>query len=172
MSETKPSSGNTISFSKRKVTSPSFQRLYDEGMQLVEETATYLDGDGRKEAKFLTRPGTSLYAAESMRLTTRLMQVSSWLLLHRAHNSGEMTELQVSEERGKIRLDTRSAETDVAGWDELPQPFLDLIARSLRLQHRVRRFDEELYPSDHQQAPLGDNPVNAQINLLRTAFGR
>jgi len=170
MSVSSPNQANTISFSEHKIASPAFQKLYDEGMSLVEETATYLDGAGRTDAKFLSRPATSLYAAESMRLTTRLMQVSSWLLLHRAHNAGEMTANQVEEERVKIRLDSTSADRETAGWEEQPAQFLDLIARSLRLQHRVRCLDSELYP-DTSTRSFKDNPVTAQLNLLKTAFG-
>jgi regulator of CtrA degradation len=117
MSGSSSFAANTISFSKRKIASPAFQRLYDEGMTLVEETASYLDGEGRTHAKYLSRPATSLYAAESMRLTTRLMQISSWLLLHRANNSGEMTADQIEEERVKIRLDSASADRETVGWN-------------------------------------------------------
>lgn len=53
-------------------------------MDLVEETAAYLDGVGCVEAKALDRAVNLTYATESMRLTTRLMQLASWLLLHRA----------------------------------------------------------------------------------------
>jgi len=49
-------------------------------MDLVEETAAYLDGDGRTEAKTLERSVSLTYATESMRLTTRLMQLASWLV--------------------------------------------------------------------------------------------
>lgn len=162
---------NTVSFSQRKIASRSFQTLYEEGMMLVEETASYLDGEGRQRAKDLNRTATSLYAAESMRLTTRLMQISSWLLLHRAQNAGEVTECQVSDERAKIRLDTSSAERDADGWEDLPQEFLTLISRSLRLQHRVACLDRELYAPETAEIEDTDNPVSAQMNLLRTAFG-
>ncbi|MEM0900485.1 MAG: DUF1465 family protein [Pseudomonadota bacterium] len=171
MAVIKHSIDNTVSFSRRKLASQSFQSLYDEGMTLVEETATYLDGIGREEAKCLRRAATSLYAAESMRLTTRLMQISSWLLLHRAQNTGEVSDGQVEDERSKIRLDTVSADRSTVGWDELPQPFLKLIARSLRLQHRVTCLDAELYSDEYGDEETDANPVNAQIALLRTAFG-
>src|SRR5678809_807246 len=61
-----------------------FERTFQEGMELVEQTATYLDGEGRQESKLLSRNAALAYAAESMRLTTRLMQVASWLLVQRA----------------------------------------------------------------------------------------
>lgn len=65
-----------------------FDRTFQEGMELVEETAAYLDGDGRRESKLLSRSTALLYAGESMKLTTRLMQIASWLLVQRAVREG------------------------------------------------------------------------------------
>ena len=65
---------NLVSLAERRVFSSSFRPLYDEGMQLVERAAEYLDGEGRTEAKRLSRVAATLYAAESMRLTTRHIQ--------------------------------------------------------------------------------------------------
>ncbi|MBO6717553.1 MAG: DUF1465 family protein [Rhizobiaceae bacterium] len=163
-----------ISLAERRVFSSSFRPLYDEGMRLVEQAAEYLDGEGRTEAKRLSRIAATLYAAESMRLTTRLMQIASWLLLQRAANSGEMTRDQVASEKTKVRLDTASAQADVAGWDELPEAFRDIVVRSLRLQSLVRRMDEEIYGGrvqEPRQAPSAANPVSEQLTLLNTAFG-
>ena len=67
-----------------------FDRTFEEGMMLVEETAGYLDGAGRHDSKILSRNAALAYATESMRLTTRLMQVASWLLVQRAVKEGEM----------------------------------------------------------------------------------
>lgn len=86
---------NTVSFAGRVAASSQFKATYAEGMGLVEETAAYLDGPGRAAAKVLPRQASVLYAAESMRLTTRLMQMASWLLLQRAVNNGEMSRDQV-----------------------------------------------------------------------------
>lgn len=165
----------TIKLAERRIFSPSFKPLYNEGMGLVEQTAEYLDGQGRVEAKRLSRVAATLYAAESMRLTTRLMQIASWLLLQRAANSGEMTRDQVASEKVKVRLDTASASEDVAGWSELPEEFRDLVKRSLRLQARVRRMDEEIYGAGkvtQLHTARHGNPVNEQIRLLNTAFAR
>lgn len=171
MSEAGVLSANMVRLAERRVFSNSFKPLYDEGMGLVEEAAEYLDGQGRLEAKTLSRTAATLYAAESMRLTTRLMQVASWLLLQRAANSGEMTRDQVASEKSKVRLDTGSAQDIAPGWHELPSDFLGLVTRSLRLQALVRRMDEEIYG---RPAPSGQgrttNPVSDQISLLKTAF--
>jgi len=169
-------SGNPIKLAERRIFSDSFKPLYDEGMTLVERTAEYLDGAGRVEAKKLSRLAATLYAAESMRLTTRLMQVASWLLLQRAANSGEMTRDQVACEKAKVRLDTASAPDNAIGWDELPDVFMELVRHSLRLQNLVRRMDEEIYgyATTTGASPVHrrTNPVSDQINLLATAFAR
>ena len=168
-------SAKTVRLAERRIFSQSFKPLYNEGMGLVEQAAEYLDGPGRAEAKKLSRLAATLYAAESMRLTTRLMQVASWLLLQRAANSGEMTRDQVASEKSKVRLDTASAHDDAAGWNELPAAFVELVNRSLRLQALVRRMDEEIYGSAGSVATSAarrTNPVSDQITLLNTAFAR
>lgn len=172
MSELKTRS-NTISFIERKASSAAFRKLYAEGMGLVEETAAYLDGDGRAEAKRLSRTAATLYAAESMRLTTRLMQLASWLLLQRALNSGEMSRDQMLSEKKKIRLDTTSAKVSANGWEELPEAFRQLVRRSLRMQSYVSRLDQDLFGepvAPPVPAVSNGNPVGSQIELLRTAF--
>lgn len=163
-----------IRLAEHRVFSRSFKPLYEEGMGLVEETAGYLDGEGRIEARKLHRLAATLYAAESMRLTTRLMQLASWLLLQRAANSGEMTRDQVAAEKSKIGLDTYSASEEAAGWCDLPEKFRDLVVRSLRLQALIRRMDEEIYGSHMRAGRNGPaaNPVSDQITLLNTAFSQ
>ncbi|SOC36964.1 regulator of CtrA degradation [Rhizobium subbaraonis] len=164
---------NTVSLAGHAATSPQFKNLYAEGMGLVEETATYLDGPGRQAAKVLPRMASVLYAAESMRLTTRLMQMASWLLLQRAVNNGEMTRDQVISEKSKVRLDGFNVDRAAPGWNELPEAFLDLIERSLRLQNRVALLDREVYRPQETQSFVNDNQnsVQAQLSLLHTAFG-
>ena len=162
---------NTISFAGRAASSTQFKALYTEGMALVEETATYLDGNGRAAAKVLPRMASVLYAAESMRLTTRLMQMASWLLLQRAVNNGEMTRDQVLTEKRKVRLDAFNVDRNAPGWLDLPESFRDLIERSLRLQNRVALLDREIYrPAEPEMASDNENSVQAQLSLLRTAF--
>jgi regulator of CtrA degradation len=164
---------NTIRLAERMVRSEGFNHLYDEGMSLVEEAAFYLDGEGREAARRLSRIAATLYAAESMRLTTRLMQVASWLLLQRASRSGEMTPEQVLSEKAKVRLDTDSAPETVTGWDEIPLSYCDIVHRSLRLQARVRQMDDEIYNDGagaEQKRIFSANPVSDQITLLATAF--
>src|SRR5215468_53867 len=84
-----------------------FERTFKEGMALVDETAAYLDGPGRAASKRLSRTAALAYAGESMRLTTRLMQVASWLLVQRAVRDGEIPTGEAAGE--KYRLIAREA---------------------------------------------------------------
>ncbi len=162
---------NTISFSGHLASSGQFKALYADGMSLVEETASYLDGNGRTAAKALPRMASVLYAAESMRLTTRLMQLASWLLLQRAVNNGEMTRDQVMNEKKKVRLDGFNVDHSAPGWNDLPATFRDLVDRSIRLQKRVALLDRDIYePAAPSIVPDNQNSVQAQLSLLRTAF--
>ncbi len=163
---------NTVSFAGRAAASSQFKALYTEGMALVEETAAYLDGIGRAASKVLPRMASVLYAAESMRLTTRLMQMASWLLLQRAVNNGEMSRDQVLSEKNKVRLEGFNVDRNAPGWNDLPEGFRDLVERSLRLQNRIALLDREIYrPSEPAVLPDNENSVRAQLNLLQTAFG-
>src|SRR5450432_1951882 len=91
--------GVTISFGERYLGSARFQAIYREGMELVESTARYLDGEGRAEGKGLKGSASLSFATESMRLTTRLMNVASWLLIRRSVNNGEMSQERARRER-------------------------------------------------------------------------
>ena len=82
-----------------------FERTFKEGMGLVEETAAYLDGPGRAASKRLSRGAALAYAGESMRLTTRLMQVASWLLVQRSVADGDISVDEVAKD--KYRLSAR-----------------------------------------------------------------
>src|ERR1044071_8413369 len=140
-----------VLFSERLTNSAAFGALFREGMDLVEETAAYLDGEGRTEAKALERSVSLTYATESMRLTTRLMQLASWLLLHRAVKEGEMTLTQANREKTKVKLTAADPGPDDI-ITQLPQQLQTLIARSMALQSKVRRLDTTIHTPSTERA--------------------
>jgi len=135
MSEKRASEAGAVSFSERLASSQVFATLFRDGMALVEETASYLDGSGRADSKKLERSAALVYATESMRLTTRLMQLASWLLLHRAVKEGEMTLAQANKEKSKVRL-AACDPGDAKSIAMLPQKLQELIGRSTKLRRR------------------------------------
>ena len=160
-----------VSFVERLAGSDAFKSLFKEGMNLVEEAAAYLDGPGRAEAKALPRMEALAYASESMRLTTRLMQLASWLLLQRAVNEGEMSQSQAASEKHKVKLSNQDMATAPEAFHRLPARLRDLVAHSMRLQARIVHLDQLLYArAEALMPPVASSPVADQIERLRTAF--
>ncbi len=145
-----------------------FERTFQEGMELVEETASYLDGEGRQESKLLSRNAALAYAAESMRLTTRLMQVASWLLVQRAVREGDMAPAAACEDRYRLNADEVSRAEDAAQ-AELPRGLTALADRAERLYDRVRHLDRRMYVESTTEEPA--NPVLGHLDRLKSAFG-
>lgn len=169
MSEKPVLGAGPVLFSERLASSQAFAGLFKEGMALVEETASYLDGPGRKDSKTLERSAALAYATESMRLTTRLMQLASWLLLHRAVKEGEMSLAQANKEKTKVKL-SLGDRADRDTMELLPEQLRDLIDRSLGLLDRVRRLDATMHTSAAERP--ANNAVERQLGLLKAAFER
>jgi len=172
MTSAASNSADPVVLAKRLAAGPSFTALFREGMALVESTAAYLDGPGRQDAKSLERAAALNYATESMRLTTRLMQLASWLLLQRAVNEGELTFDQARTEKMKVKLSPFPAiEPSILG--TLPKKLGNLIADSRRLHDQVLRLDALVYGGGAEpEAASASNPVESQLGLLKAAFGK
>jgi regulator of CtrA degradation len=165
--------GVMVSFGDRLQTSDRFDQVFREGMALVERAAAYLDGPGRREAKALKSPVTVLYATESMRLTTRLLDLASWLLIRRGLRAGEITPAEAQRKRQRVKLQSLGRPSHVKGFGELPEGLRGLITESFALQDRIVQLDRShQLPTEGQSAqiiPL--NPVGQQVALLQRAFG-
>jgi regulator of CtrA degradation len=141
-----PATEPAVAFGARLAASPAFKELFRDGMALA-------------------------YATESMRLTTRLMQLASWLLLQRAVNEGELTQEQAAQEKSKVRLSSVGASTPQATIDELPGSLAGLIAKAMRLQERIVHMDRLLFGMDRPETPTAANAISGQIDRLAAAFG-
>ena len=157
-----------IPFARSFVKSDAFMQLFREGMGLVEATASYLDGEGRAESAALQREVSLTYATESMRLTTRLMQIASWLLVQRAVAEGEMSADQARNEHNKVRIAEPMLQPTNAEAARLPQRLRDLIAHSIRLQERIRNLDAQRSGAIR---PATANPVRGQLESLQARLG-
>lgn len=153
----------SLSFTGGKV----FDRVFAEGMSLVEETASYLDGEGRDQAKSLPREPGLTYAAWSMELTTRLMQAASWLVMQKAVRDGDMLRDEAATRKYRISRDEPALNAEAQRDQGLPSKFLDLVGRSEALYEQICRLDAALYVG---RLPNSDmSPVSAQIAKLQAA---
>ncbi len=154
---------NTATF----VQSELFARTFREGMSLVEETANYLDGAGREASKSLSRSGALAYASASMRLTTQLMQIASWLLVMRAVREGEMSVDDAKDD--KFRIKHRESLIGDMLVEGLPQALITLAEASGQLYGRIARIDADLFANAREESAAHD--AAAQQRALLDAFG-
>jgi regulator of CtrA degradation len=167
------SGATTVSFGERFQSSEQFDHIFKEGMALVERTAAYLDGPGRKEAKGLAGASTGvLYATESMRLTTRLLDLASWLLIRRALKEGEIGEEEAARKRRRVKLQAFGRPSHVKDFATLPQGLRTLIEESFAMHDRILQLDRAMSVArDPDMVPERTaNPVAQQMGLLERAF--
>lgn len=148
------------------VHSEVFARTFREGMTLVEDTANYLDGEGREASKALGRDAALAYAGASMRLTTQLMQIASWLLVLRAVREGEMALNEAADAKYRIDADPESHRDYLA--EGLPEHLVLLIDNARQLFARIRRLDTNLFGDE---AADNESDAAGQQRALLKAFG-
>ena len=121
-----------------------FTRTYDEALDLVKEARAYLAGPGQAAARAMPAEASFGYAAESLRLTTRLTESMSWLLFQRALQEGEITLEESQEEECHLQhMDVCLADQPVCDPKLLPEGLQSLLERSERLYQRLLRLDEQ-----------------------------
>lgn len=137
-------------------------------MELVEEAASYLDGAGRVESGILAHEQALAYMNESVQLTSRLMQIASWLLVQRALADGAMTMQEASTERKRLNP-LAPMLTPVVIFDALPQKFREFSGLTARLYTRIQHLEELLLEAD-EVLPETGNPVAEQRWMIEKAF--
>jgi regulator of CtrA degradation len=91
-------------------------------------------------------------SCEALRTTTRVMHCLAWLLNHRAHFAGELSELQLRR-HGRLIANFPTSEADVV--DTLPMDVQVLVHESERLYQRIQRLEQ----SWRTQGISGDSAV-------------
>jgi regulator of CtrA degradation len=102
-----------------------------------------------------------------MRLTTRLMQVASWLLVQRAVREGDMEPASACEDRYRLSAE-EVCRNPGAAVEDLPGGLTGLLDRSERLYERVRHLDRRMYVEVESAAA---HPVLSQLDRLKMAIG-
>lgn len=138
-----------------------FERTFKDGMALMSDVSGYLHGAGRLEARRLTPEASSAYLEASMRLTTRLMQITSWLLVQKALREGDISPEIAAGPRYRLPDALATAPSP-----RIPEALAEFLRRADRLHLRIRRTGA-LFAVDVETA---ENPVASQIERVRNAF--
>ncbi|MFN3944849.1 MAG: DUF1465 family protein [Allosphingosinicella sp.] len=124
--------------------------LYVEAMLLADEARAYFDEAAREDRRDLEPVARVGFSCESLKVTTRLMQVIAWLLTQRAVAAGEISRRQG---RAPERRLGEAPGSDEALFPRLPEPAQALIRASEELYDRVSRLDEGVGSPEPQPSP-------------------
>lgn len=147
-----------------------FFKIFDETIALVQKASDYLEGVGRFDQARLVSKEAALFASQSVKLTNCLMQISSWLLGHRAYFKGEITEpkeidlefynIEQSEPMDKLMA-------------SLPTRLIILVTQTSALFDRIMRMDKQLKNLSEQTDNTTEtvNHVHNQLLHIQQKFG-
>lgn len=156
----------TLLFRKNRDDKQEFYDLFHDGMALVERTANYLDGPGRRESKSLAPAAALAYATESMRLTTRLTQLATWLLARRAIINGDPVP-QTSNAIDPLSIPPISGVRGSRNYNDLPAELRTLIEQAYHFHQKISAFNA---PKPRRASGSGGNPVASQLQKIKSAF--
>lgn len=159
---------NTLILMDNQAYAAVFAKTYSKGMFLIERASAYIDGPGKRLLHDLDESSLYLYTCEAGAISTRLMQIASWLLLFRAWLEKDMPIQRIKDEKAKISLLTPSQYKTNLLWSKMPEAFKILVEDSLVLEAQLRNLDKLV--SQAFDGGEHDNSVHEQQRRLCASF--
>lgn len=119
---------------KEYINSIIFDKLFDDVIELVQESSEYLDGIGYFDQARLGQKERNIFVNQKTSLTNTLMKISEFILNLRAYSKNETNSLK------NIVFKPYNIEVD----HTLPFKFNCLLTQSKHLYDRVVRIDQQL----------------------------
>lgn len=140
--------------------------LYLEAMTLADEARSYFDREGAADRGRLDPVARVAFSCESLRVTTRLMHVVSWLLVQKAVQAGELDAAEA--ETPERRLGRATDSDDPVRLAFLPARSREIIDRSRDLYDRIARLDMQrvTMPADAESG----GGARALLDRLRSSL--
>lgn len=124
---------------------------FEEALALTRESRDYIAYQLPRDREPLEPAAQIAASCEAMRVTARLTQVMSWLLIQRAVEAGEITPEVAAAPDNRLGgqdvcdpLEAGPLALDEVQDQALPPRLDELLARSLTLYQRVARLDSQL----------------------------
>jgi hypothetical protein len=154
MARTREKNETVVAFASQVPSSPGSIKLFEDIMCLPEELAKYLRGKGKKEAKELRDSLRIMYAKESMRLSARLVHLTSWALTMRAVREKELSLHKFRkyvEHTGIMDLCKNSSPRQIMG---LPLELIRFMERAEEIVQRMQQINAVVCGKEEPQAGL------------------
>ena len=136
------------------------EATYNEVLTLISRTADFVGAMKNGAVSGFDLGVGAAYTVESMRHTTRLMQAMAWLLTQRAVENGEMTAEEAQDPKYRLGAVDICLAHPVAGAEQLPKHFREMIAQSEQIYRRLRRISAQM------ERPTHAHPVHDLMNRL------
>lgn len=138
------------------------ETLYSEALVLADEARAAFNMSGRLQAIAEDEDLACVaLSSESLRITTRMMHATAWLINQRAFLAGEMSELQL---RRYGRLPPPQQPSDPHSLAFLDQERRDLVAETERFYARLERLDRDWH-SRFELQPAAIHHLRDQLDL-------
>ena len=148
------------------ITPKLVESLYLEAMTLADEARSYFDREGATDRGKLDPVARVAFSCESLKVTTRLMHVVSWLLVRKAVHAGEIEAAEAGHPDRRLGRATDS--DDPARLAYLPARSREIVDRSRDLYDRVSRLDVQLGTTAADHAAGGG--ARALLDRLRSSI--
>lgn len=149
-----------------------FFKVFDETIALVQKASDYLEGAGRFDQVRLEGKAASIFASESVKMTNRLMHVSSWLLAHRAYFKGDIEEPKHIDLNEFLEFSGTTSVDKLMS--EMPTRFVVLVTQSNLLFERILRLDEQLKhipEAKKDEDKTFETSVHSQLDRIKVGLG-
>jgi regulator of CtrA degradation len=117
------------------------EKIYDEAYALLLETRNYMAYVAPSVRKAMAPEDRLFVTYHSTRLTSRLLEMMSWLMAQKAILGGEMTAGEAREQGFVISNDSICSFDESEQSGVLPQGLRTLLSRSRSLYERLERLD-------------------------------
>src|SRR3546814_8051982 len=107
-------------------------------MVLADEARSYFDRGGLEDREAMSPADRVAFSCESLKVTTRLMHVVSWLLLRRAADAGELRPAELQQPARRLG---DASDTDSEALAAMPERARLIIEASCDLYQRIKRMD-------------------------------
>ena len=136
--------------------------LYVEAMVLADEVRSYFDRGGLEDREAMCPADRVAFSCESLKVTTRLMHVVSWLLLRRAADAGELRPAELQQPARRLG---DASDTDSEALAAMPERARLIIEASCDLYQRIKRLDDEMM----RNAPV-TSPARSLLDRLERSL--
>ena len=143
------------------IASRLIETIYSEALLLADETRAYFDQGNVAEHGALPPAERVLLACESLKASTRLMQIIGWLLMRKAEAAGEVPVTDPSDPKRRLD-DCPDIDADVIA--RMPARARQLVLAGVDLHQRVGRIDQGAAAQPHQ------SPARALLDRLERSI--